>query len=211
MRSAGGKKEGTLGKCLGTQLCPRWGMRKVPGSASRWWRATKFLCVNSEPALWRCRDYKPLPHGFTQPKEEGGSFAATSEPVMPQPPFLGPASPRHPFHSPACWSAGQVTGGWSGARDWHGEGRAAGHGVMAAGLSAGSRSCLLGALPLGPEESERCEGAGSTRALCRGQATPRLRSSTLQGADAMARGGRAGGLWGHVKTPPQKFRAQVTG
>lgn len=42
-----------------------------------------------------------------------------------------------------------------------------------------------------------------------GKGLPRLSPSAL-GGSAVAGGGRARGLWGRVKTPPQKFRAQVT-
>lgn len=71
-----------------------------------WQRAAKFSCVNSEPALWRCGDCKPLPHGFTQPKEEGGSFDDASASLMLQPPPQGRCPRGTPLHSPACGSGG---------------------------------------------------------------------------------------------------------
>lgn len=54
----------------------------------------------------------------------------------------------------------------------------------------------------------RC-GEGQQPSPSQGTGHPRLSPSAL-GGSAVAGGGRAGGLWGHVKTPPQKFRAQVT-
>lgn len=54
----------------------------------------------------------------------------------------------------------------------------------------------------------RC-GDGEQPSPSQGTGHPRPSPSTL-GRSAVAEGGRARGLWGHVKTPRQKFRAQVT-
>lgn len=156
----------------GRRLCPRQGMRKVPGRAAQ----SQGFCVNSEPAPGR--ETSP-PVVLSSWRKRGAVFPC------PCPPSRGGVPPA----LTCMWLLRARRGATSPAFG---------------GDALGADPASLGSFP------RHCRPAMGTSRTLRGFRTPPAQPLHPGRGSAVAGEGRARGLWGHVKTPRQKFRAQVT-